>query len=288
MSKTSITDIDNKNDVLYKRSEYPDMSFMGGKYLFYLIKKGENFVRAVYLVTNFLSDNEPLKWRLRTSATELISGMMSFIQEDKNKTNDYLYRTRFIGGLSSLISFLNIAAEGGAISGANSSLLKAEITTFFPILSHKIFTLRTDTAIESFVSKKKKNLARRKQTRTTRTLSVINQNDYSESPLSPTQDTTHVLYKYKGQRNIPLSLRKKKPNKRLAIMTQEKMKRQKSLTDILKDNKQMNIKEIVSFMKGFGEKTIQRDIVDLVGKGVLKRHGKKRWSAYSFVQPLLI
>lgn len=52
---------------------------------------------------------------------------------------------------------------------------------------------------------------------------------------------------------------------------------------IIKEIRQKNsvtVKDIATLIKGVSEKTIQRELVSLVLRGVLKREGERRWSRY--------
>jgi|GEM_PF-1435824 len=286
MRNIFIKDTEQSVGVLYKAHkghEYPDLSFIGGEYLYFLIKKSENFVRALYVVTNFIKDTEPIKWRLRTLATDMISELMSFIKEDKNRASEYLYRARFLGGLSALISLLNIAMESGVVSEANSAVLKREISSFFPIFGDKIFHLVSPAGIaDTFkefpaFSPKKES---RKRPRAIRKMSFtafdaqvqgsLSHEDFSKGQGKNIKDTKNIFDK-----------------KTREIKVRERFQRQKAITDTLKDKKKLTAKELMSFMKDYSEKTIQRELSYLVEKGVLQKIGEKRWSSYVFVQPVL-
>lgn len=290
MYKQSIKDISINSNVRYKITDYPDMSFIGGKYLIFLVKKVENFVRAIYLVTNFLSDSEPLKWKLRTISTDLIERVMSFMRDDKNKTNEPLHRAHFLGCLSMLVSLLHIGEEGGDVSEANASLLRHEIQSFFPIFNDKIFGMRNgDIALP--IAKKQGVSFRRKLTRgrprKTHKLSV---RDYTNELMSPIQDLAsmqNVLYEDNGHEKSSIVVKKNTTRNIRQIRLERRFARQKAIIDALKDKKKLTVKEILSFIRDCGEKTIQRELYELVDRGVLKKLGEKRWSAYSFVQPLL-
>ncbi len=266
------------------------MSFIGGKYLIFIVKKVENFVRAIYLITNFLSDSEPLKWKLRTSATDLIERVMSFMRDDRNKTNEPLHRAHFLGCLSVLVSLLNVGEQGGAISEANAALLRREIQSFFPIFTEKIFEARGgDIALP--IAKKEGFEFRRKPTRgRPRGVLKMSFRKYENVLLSPIQDVDsaqNVLYKDNGQIKSPMLIRKNTAKNTINIRVERRLARQRAIVDALKDKKKLTVKEILSFMNDCGEKTVQRELYELVDKGVLKKVGEKRWSAYSFVQPLL-
>ena len=57
--------------------------------------------------------------------------------------------------------------------------------------------------------------------------------------------------------------------------------RQDSILNFIRSRGASSIKEIAVSVPGFSSKTIQRELVSLVNKGVLKREGDRRWSKYS-------
>ena len=60
-----------------------------------------------------------------------------------------------------------------------------------------------------------------------------------------------------------------------------KINRRNNILSIIKDKREVTIKNITEIIKDCSEKTIQRELNTLVGEGVLKRVGEKRWSRYS-------
>ncbi|MDP3661417.1 MAG: hypothetical protein Q8R17_00995 [bacterium] len=290
MNKNIIKDTRTSDNVLYKITDYPDMSFIGGKYLIFIVKKVENFVRAIYLITNFLSDNEPLKWKLRTSATDLIERVMSFMRDDRNKTNEPMHRAHFLGCLSVLVSLLSVGEQGGAISEANTAILKREIQSFFPIFIEKIFEVRCGD-IDLPIAKKQSFEFRRKPTRgRPRGVHKMSVRKYKSDLISPIQNIMpahNVLYKNKGHAVGSIFSKKDTAQTVSNIRMERRITRQKAIIEALKDKKKLTVKEILSFIDDCGEKTIQRELYELVDRGVLKKLGEKRWSAYAFVQPLL-
>jgi hypothetical protein len=52
--------------------------FEGGNDFIFICKKTEKLASAVYLVTNLLSDNEPMKWTLRKKVSELLSFTITY------------------------------------------------------------------------------------------------------------------------------------------------------------------------------------------------------------------
>jgi predicted HTH transcriptional regulator len=61
----------------------------------------------------------------------------------------------------------------------------------------------------------------------------------------------------------------------------KKNTRQSTILDLLKKESNLTIKDFVRVIKDCSEKTIQRELIDLVEKGVVKKEGERRWSTYS-------
>jgi Fic family protein len=60
--------------------------------------------------------------------------------------------------------------------------------------------------------------------------------------------------------------------------------RKEMILNIIKQNKEVTIRDITSVITDCSEKTIQRDLSALVASGVLKREGERRWSKYALVR----
>lgn len=58
-------------------------------------------------------------------------------------------------------------------------------------------------------------------------------------------------------------------------MEQKKEQRQRNILDILKGQGNLTIKDFSRVMTDCSEKTIQRELIELVNKGVVRKEGKK-------------
>lgn len=81
----------------------------------YLYKKTEKLVSALYLVSNFLSDKEPIKWQLR----ELGINLLSFKQGNSLVLEG-------VSLIKIILSLLQVAHIGGLISEMNFNIFKYE------------------------------------------------------------------------------------------------------------------------------------------------------------------
>ena len=57
--------------------------------------------------------------------------------------------------------------------------------------------------------------------------------------------------------------------------------RKERIKTILRDKGQISIKDISDVIKDVSEKSIQRDLNDMIARGEIVRHGERRWSTYS-------
>lgn len=59
-----------------------------------------------------------------------------------------------------------------------------------------------------------------------------------------------------------------------------KLSRRGLIIGHIRRNGAANIRELLTIVKGCSDKTIQRELVSLIGSGVLRREGERRWSKY--------
>lgn len=76
-----------------------------------LTKKSERLASAIYLITNFFNDQEPLKWKLRTLSTELVSERV----RDKSSI------------AMEILSLFSVVKTAGLISETNYDILISEL-----------------------------------------------------------------------------------------------------------------------------------------------------------------
>ncbi|MDE2038316.1 MAG: DeoR family transcriptional regulator [Patescibacteria group bacterium] len=230
--------------------------FSAEDYLLYIFKKTEKITAALYLVSGLLKDEEPLKWELRDRGMDLISSSFtasSSIPGDKNA----VIQSLFTASLET-ISLLNVAKISNLISDMNHALLVREIDNILALLRDRLAQSAENAGYilsESFF----------------RTPSLFN------SGLEPAKgegSKGHAPSSAKGAMNEGLV--------RGHVDSKEaKNKRQESIVDVLKHHSNLTIKDFTKVIKDVSEKTIQRELLELVSKGVIKKEGERRWSRYS-------
>ena len=58
-------------------------------------------------------------------------------------------------------------------------------------------------------------------------------------------------------------------------------KRTSLILEFVRKHQNVSIKDIAKVIKGFSEKTIQRELTLLIQQGLVEKHGERRWSIYS-------
>jgi hypothetical protein len=228
--------------------------FKGKGHYIYIHQKSQKLVTAIYLITDFLKDNEPLKWKIREQGLSLLSRNLSLVNAfaaDKKIILDAVSSVCL-----EIVSMIEIAYVAGVVSPMNFSILKKE----FMDLVNLIETKENPTNLGSnFV--------------------------LSESFL-------HVdaikLEDDKGHNNVlenKMSFKPKILNSRFERRVPEskdkKTDRQAVILDVVRKKREVTIKDILAFVSDCGEKTIQRELLLMVSKGILKKVGERRWSRYS-------
>lgn len=86
-----------------------------------IAKKSERLVTALYLVTDLISDNEPIKHGLRKNAVALLSSMNALSQLDvKDRVIEFKMSLKSV---TEIISLLHVSITTGIVSDMNGKLL---------------------------------------------------------------------------------------------------------------------------------------------------------------------
>lgn len=271
-------------------------------------KKCERLATGLYLVTNFLSDIEPMKPRLRALSIELVSGAALVRYGTMSNENNVLEALR--ANISETLSFLELALIAGLISEMNFSILKREYASLRDSIDVKKSSResRTDTVLGDTFFGSSFESAPRTQGQTLRNLGQ--RSDLNESTSVPFLTNTKAVSigHSKGQTNTQTSDRKvlsahhafavlrhrEEEAKRSSVHERiqqsrkldiphstQKDARRVRILKLIKDNREVSIKDITNYFPELSEKTIQRELVSFTESGILKKTGERRWSRYS-------
>lgn len=212
--------------------------------------KLEKLITALYMVTDIIDKNEPIRLKLRTLGVEILSDI-SLTREGEIKDK-----------IQTILSFLDIALAIGLVSEMNFNILKKEFTELSKALESQKIENEVSTAwLEEFLATKntlptKENLHTEKRINSPK--NIQNNRNLNTISLIAKNDSFPNIVKKQRREDI---LKAIKENGGSATISEVKNKADGDLVNC-------------------GEKTLQRELVSMVKGGILDKVGSKRWSKY--------
>lgn len=273
-------------------------------------KKSERLVTALYLVTDLISDAEPIKHGLRKNAVTLLSSMNALSQLDvKDKVVEFKTSLKAV---TEIVSLLHVAITTGIVSNMNGEILmdgfrslQSVLEKKQPILTREMLTiteedkLLSDSNFSSAITSTSYDVLtplslarmhgkneddRRAEDRfkSSQLLAKIEARetkgqffDTKESDRDPVQkkdnSSVHSVLMKHAVPQVTTSVS--------SFQTRKQSRREQILALFVK-GVDVSIKDIAARIKGCSEKTIQRELNALLYDGVIERIGEKRWSRY--------
>jgi hypothetical protein len=221
-----------------------------------LYTKSYRLAAAVFTISNIISEKEELRTRIKNLSLELVS--MSVNLKDINFSN----APKQLGDIEKksleLMSLLDIASLSGLISEMNGKILKEEFQSF--ILEINEFAKKFED---------------------TRTVSV--QNIFNDFPHSLNTDVAEANFNFRKNPNLTLNKEGGK-GKEDGNGHKRKSLRKNTIYEFIKKNNNVGIKDIVPHIIGCSEKTVQRELIELIKEGKIGKVGERRWSKYRAIQ----
>lgn len=250
---------------LYGQDGSPgDNSLLNKPIYNYINKKTEKLVTALYMVTDCMEKDDALKEKLRLLGVQLLSNtyQLTLIWPDLGSKGDKIRSS--LNFVYEILSFIEIANTMGYISDMNCSILKKE----FNLLTDE-FTLHLPKEKSFSFDLDEKMFEIPKEESKTEKLSFINKNSTKRTnnmSFINNKTNSDVLY------NVSFIDHKK-----------IKSDRMEKVVSIVKEKGEVAIKDISLAFPECSEKTIQRELNDLIEKGQIQKIGDKRWSRYSLI-----
>lgn len=233
--------------------------FSADDYLIYIFKKTEKITAALYLVSGLLKDDEPIKWELRDRGIDLLSSSFtasSSMPGDKN----VVVQSLFTAALETL-SLLNVSRLSNLISEMNHRILVREIDNIVGMLRDRLAQSAENAGYilsESFF----------------KTPDLFTPGFRSDVRSRGAKGASE------GQRGSE-EVERNSLSKGHDSARDKKSQRQQRILNVLHGQSNLTIKDFAKVITDCSEKTIQRELLELVEKGLVKREGERRWSTYS-------
>lgn len=285
-----------------------------------IAKKSERLVTALYLVTDLMTDNEPIKHGLRKNAVALLSSMNSLAQLDvKDRVIEFKMSLK---AATEIISLLHVSVTTGIVSEMNGQLLMDGFRSLQLVLEKKqpIFTkemltvddgdLESHEGFSSAVTSTSYDVmtplslarlhdSRQELRRTEESLrhaqilrrmeSKENKGQHIETAVSDKHEVVGAsslgrkVLEEKGSVSPHAMImgHVEKPQPTLTTSFQmRKSGRREQILALFVKGVDVSIKDIAARIRGCSEKTIQRELNALLYDNVIERIGEKRWSRY--------
>jgi len=253
--------------------------------LWLMHKKVEKMTMAIYMITDFFNDNEPLKWDLRKQSIVFLS-LMTLSAGTHHVSNKGQILAQLMSTISGILPLLELALHANLISPINYSILKDE----YLALSSKIRSRSEGISVaDSFVFPD--NFFKEDALGESGELNKIREPTF---PGHKRHDKRHFKnHQHKSGdsggyfRNHALKIRgnERSPTNTQNYLTEPKQEkksmRQESILRLLEAKGELTIKDMLSVISDCSGKTIQRELVSLIEKRVVQKIGERRWSRYA-------
>jgi len=221
-------------------------------------RRAERIAAALYLLTNHIPQSEVVRENVRASSNQILSDVLLLRDEMRAP------QSQFIAGLQSrirfLISLVRIMTVSGFVSLQNATTVVEaldELGTFLIASQRSILSENISLSREDLVD--------------VRTPSV---RVSAPRPIKDTADTGEVKDMDSPVLSATASSRPVESIGNVTVRVQ-------NILEILRVGGSLGIRDISSNLPEYSEKMIQRELLDLVARGRVRKTGLKRWSRYS-------
>ena len=258
--------------------------------------KTQKLVTALYMVTDIIDRDEPLRNKLRTLGVEILSDIHIIQQNNTGNTMSFICNK-----ISEVMSFLGIASDINIISEMNCNILRKEFAELNQSIKDSINNNETHNKqidLSEFFTTPSIENSRTEDRFLPQNFSQENSKGHPRSNSIGVQKGSTLLNALKqvsvSNKNVPAPYQARGFGVGFDAL---KKQRQDSIINIIKtisgglpaqtgatikdikDKVQVNPSQ-AGTLASTSEKTLQRELVSMVKNGVLERTGEKRWSKY--------
>lgn len=215
-------------------------------------RKAERICAAIYLLTNHISENESLRLNVRAQTNELLSDILSIRDVMRSSTAPVFQMLQ--ARLRHIISLLRILSVSGNVSQQNAvTMIEAvdDLGSFIVASQRSILSEQYSFTREELIDVHVPSVSQRAPA------SRVTKDNTSFMQVAKVSNTGSV-----GNDALP------------SVRVQ-------SILEILKVGGSLGIKDIAANLPEYSEKMIQRELLDMVSRSLVRKIGLKRWSRYS-------
>lgn len=257
-NSSNINSIHNKDSL---RFSYTSIQSVYTRKLFDKAKK----LAAVFsILSEILKNDQILAGKLKTQSLDLVSSL--YIHDDMNSTEKNSLLKNSLKNIEILQSYLEIGYITNKISTMNMTVISKELSILHANTHSELISLQSGESRSS---------------NDVRILNILNTKEVVyEEPVKKETGTTATKTKVASTK--PKTKKKPKENQKTNLApTSDKNKRRKKIIQTLEKIGESSMKDISTRMTNWSEKTVLRELNDLVDEGVIEKNGQKRWTKYS-------
>ena len=243
--------------------------------------KTNKLLTALYIVTDIIGSDEPIRQKLRILGADIVSDIYSKFSEQMSHLKG------LTGKINEVLSFLEIAENLKLVSSMNSSILRKE----FLELKRSIEVLNPGIELSDLFIAKEEYVHENKG-KTYKGHGYIGHNNSSR--IGVQKGSTFMKALSDKISSLPNHILNNKEHNNFDVL---KGQRRDEILKVIKTNPNgysngLTITDIKNTVKDFGsqleikalsscgEKTLQRELFSMVKDNILNKTGAKRWSRY--------
>lgn len=262
----------DKKDNQHVRKDVRDMSFMSDTDRLQLGPRSlveqdrgfltdflqvEKLVAALFLITT-QDSTDPAREELRRISLRFLDEAVTLLVDAALNSGLRFARWRAHG--YRLLSLLKIAEAAGLVSEMNGGVLREAITACLKRVAERL-----------------------SRTLSLASLEVSEPDQLAEFPSIAIKDT---MIKDISMPEAPKPARRAtKSGVRSGVPAEVRASRhsdrETTIAGLIRERGVVSVKDVASVIRGVSEKTLQRELLSMVAKGVLRKEGERRWSKYS-------
>jgi hypothetical protein len=225
--------------------------------------RAERILAATYILTKNVPENDIARTKIRQRAHDLLSVVSDWFQETGERKAYHIQHLLLV--CRELGSLVRVLALGGYLSTANLSLFLQALTDLSAYAQRHVHD-ESDDGVSS--------AAIQEQDFVPRTDGSAQGSVSNPTGIKRASSIHHpsVASSVKPVPSVAATARKEDGGTRRQI-----------IIDLLTQKGRLGIRDIALQIVGVSEKTVQRELAQLVIEGKVTKEGKKRWSTYGLI-----
>ena len=257
-----------KKDKTVSHIQYNPELFHNNQQFYLVYRKIEHVTSAIFLISGLIENQLVLKQAIQEHGLKCLSYITSLIGKTGVGISDI---QRISAQILHLNSLMDIGFWSGVISQMNLTIIQQEISVIHKTLNDISSSYKNSFFISGSFFKTDKDM-----------LNDFNQKDTSNSINKGFNKDDFYKRQHKGL-NIKDTSNGQNTQDMSHTENVNKGQRKEAILSLLKEKTNLTVKDFLSVVPNCSEKTIQRDLLNLMGQGLVRKEGERRWSTYFIV-----